>query len=114
MSVTPQDFLDLAIEHSETYLEQDKTGNLKLFVDGIKLSYDEFIKVLKNHGVEAIETTEKTFDPNFHQVVETVEDSGIPAGKILEEKRRGYIYKERLLRPSLISVSKAKDYNAGN
>lgn len=100
------DFLDLAIGHSEAYIEQDKTGNLKSFVEGVQLSYNEFIKVLKNYGVEAIETAGKTFDPNFHQVVEMVEDSDQPDGKILEEKRRGYTYKERLLRPSLISISK--------
>ncbi len=108
------DFLDLAIGHSETYLEQDKTGNLKSFVDGVKLSYDEFIKVLKNHGVETIETAEKSFDPNFHQVVEMIEDSNQPEGKILAEKRRGYIYKERLLRPSLVSISKPKGNNGNN
>jgi len=108
------DFLDLAIGHSETYLEQDKTGNLKSFVEGVKLSYDEFVKTLKNHGVEIIETAGKTFDPNFHQVVEMVEDANQPEGKILEEKRRGYIYKERLLRPSLISISKSKNGNGGN
>ena len=108
------DFLDLAIGHSETYLEQDKTGNLKSFVEGVKLSYDEFVKTLKNHGVEIIETAGKTFDPNFHQVVEMVEDANQPEGKILEEKRRGYIYKERLLRPSLISISKPKNGSGGN
>ncbi len=106
------DFLDLAIGHSETYLEQDKTGNLKSFVEGVKLSYDEFVKTLKNHGVEIIETAGKTFNPNFHQVVEMVEDANQPEGKILEEKRRGYIYKERLLRPSLISISKSKNGTA--
>ncbi len=100
------DFLDLAIGHSETYIEQDKTGNLKSFVEGVKLSYNEFIKVLKSYGVDIIETTGKTFDPNFHQVVEMVEDSDQPDGKILEEKRSGYTYKERLLRPSLVSISK--------
>lgn len=102
------DFLDLAIGHSGTYIEQDKTGNLKSFVEGVKLSYDEFIKVLKNFGVETIETAGKTFNANFHQVVEMVEGSNEPEGKILEEKRRGYIYKERLLRPSLVSISKPK------
>lgn len=100
------DFLDLAIEHSEPYVKQDASGNLKSFVDGVKLAYNEFIKVLKSFGIETVETASKDFDPNFHQVVEMIGDSDQPDGKIIKEKRKGYIYKERLIRPSLVSVSK--------
>jgi molecular chaperone GrpE len=102
------DFLDLAIGHSEQYLEQDASGNLKSFVEGVKLAYGEFIKILKNYGAEAIETSGKNFDANFHEVVEMVENSEQPDGKIIEEKRKGYTYKERLLRPSMVSISKSK------
>jgi len=70
------DFLDLAIGHSAYYLEQDSSGNLKTFVDGVKLAYDEFVKILKSYGAEAIETAGKDFDANFHEAVEIVEDSG--------------------------------------
>ncbi|HEC25713.1 MAG TPA: nucleotide exchange factor GrpE [bacterium] len=100
------DFLDLAIEHSAPYVKQDTSGNLKSFVDGVKLAYNEFIKVLKNFGIETVDTTSKDFDPNFHQIVEMVGDSDQPDGKIIKEKRKGYIYKERLIRPSLVSISK--------
>ncbi|MHB8231765.1 MAG: nucleotide exchange factor GrpE [bacterium] len=103
------DFMDLAIGHSAYYLEQDGSGNLKSFVDGIKLAYGEFIKILKNYGAEVIETSGKNFDANFHEAVEMVEDSDQPDGKILQEKRKGYIYKERLLRPSMVSISKPKN-----
>ncbi len=103
------DFLDLAIGHSAYYLEQDSSGNLKSFVDGVKLAYGEFVKVLRNYGAEAIETSGKNFDANFHEAVEMVEDSGQPDGKIIEEKRKGYVYKERLLRPSMVSIAKSKN-----
>ncbi|MHB1661690.1 MAG: nucleotide exchange factor GrpE [bacterium] len=103
------DFLDLAIGHSAYYLEQDGSGNLKSFVDGIKLAHGEFIKILKNYGVEIIETSGKNFDANFHEAVEMVEDSDEPDGKVLQERRKGYLYKERLLRPSMVSISKPKN-----
>ena len=105
------DFLDLAIGHSAYYLEQDSSGNLKTFVDGVKLAYGEFVKILKNYGAEAIETSGKNFDANFHEAVEIVEDSGRQDGKIIEEKRKGYVFKDRLLRPSMVSIAKSKDSN---
>ena len=103
------DFLDLAIGHSAYYLEQDSSGNLKTFVDGVKLAYGEFVKILKNYGAEVIETSGKNFDANFHEAVEIVEDSGRQDGKIIEEKRKGYVFKDRLLRPSMVSIAKSKD-----
>ena len=103
------DFLDLAIGHSAYYLEQDSSGNLKSFVDGVKLANGEFVKILKNYGAEVIETSGKNFDANFHEAVEMVENSGQPDGKIIEEKRKGYVYKERLLRPSMVSIAKSKN-----
>ena len=100
------DFIELAISHSAQYLENDASGNLKSFVDGIRLAHGEFIKVLKSHGVEIIETAGKNFDPNFHEAVEIIENSGEPGGKILQERRKGYVYRERLLRPSMVSIAK--------
>lgn len=105
------DFLDLAIGHSAYYLEQDSSGNLKTFVDGVKLAYGEFVKILKSYGAEAIETAGKDFDANFHEAVEIVEDSGLQDGKIIEEKRKGYVFKDRLLRPSMVSIAKSKESN---
>ena len=103
------DFLDLAISHSAAYMEQDASGNLKSFVEGVKLAYDEFIKILKNYGAEVIETVGKSFDANFHDAVEMVENSGKPDGTIIEEKRKGYVFKERLLRPAMVSIAKSKN-----
>ncbi len=100
------DYLDLAINHSASYIDNDISGNLKIFVDGVKMADNEFIKALSNNGVKIIETENKNFDPNFHEVVEMLKDSAEPEGKILEEKRKGYIYKDRLLRPSLVCISK--------
>lgn len=102
------DFLDLAIKHAEPFLENDETGNFKSFISGVQYAFDEFMKVLKNHGVTKIETEGKDFDPNYHEVVEMVKESGQPDGKILDEKRMGYTYKDRLLRPSSVSISMNK------
>ncbi len=103
------DFLDLAIGHSASYIEQDTSGNLRTFVEGVELAYGEFVKILKNYGVEAVETSGKNFDANFHEAVEMIENSGKPEGIILEEKRKGYVFKGRLLRPSMVSIAKSKN-----
>ena len=103
------DFLALAINHSEAYVEQDASGNLKSFVEGVKLAYGEFIKILKNYGAEVIETAGKNFDGNFHDAVEMVENSGKNDGTIIEEKRKGYMFKDRLLRPAMVSIAKSKN-----
>ena len=103
------DFLDLAISHSAAHIEQDDSGNLKSFVEGVKLAYEEFIKILKNYGAEVIEAVGKNFDANFHDAVEMVENSGKPDGTIIEEKRKGYMFKDRLLRPAMVSIAKSKN-----
>ncbi len=100
------DFLDLALCHSVSYVETDTSGSLKAFVDGIKMAYEEFLKVLEKHGLQIINTENKRFDANFHEVVQIVEDTDQPEGKIIEEKRKGYAFKNRLIRPSSVCIAK--------
>lgn len=103
------DFLDLAIKHAEPFLEKDESGNFKSFISGVKYANDEFIKVLKSYGAEEIDTAGKPFDANFHEAVVIVEDPNYKDGDIVEEKRKGYKFKERLLRPSMVSIAKNKN-----
>ena len=58
------------------------------------------------NGIEPIECLNKKFDPNFHQAMLEIDDSTKETGTVVQEIQRGYMMKNRLLRPSLVGVSK--------
>ena len=64
------------------------------------------ISVFKKNNIEQIETVGKKLDPNFHQAMMEVEDDTKEPGTIVQEIQTGYMMKDRLLRPALVSVSK--------
>ncbi|MFC1568381.1 nucleotide exchange factor GrpE, partial [Candidatus Margulisiibacteriota bacterium] len=63
--------------------------------------------VLKKHGLEEIEALNKPYDPNIHEAIMQKEHDG-PAGVIIEEAQKGYTLKGRVIRPSMVIVSKKK------
>jgi molecular chaperone GrpE len=73
--------------------------------EGISLTYDQFLKVLKKHGVEEI-NNEGVFDPNVHQVVQQVESDEHEKDEIVNTLQKGYKLKERVLRPSIVVTKK--------
>jgi molecular chaperone GrpE len=75
------------------------------YVRGVELIYKELFEVMARAGVTAIETVGKTFDPHFHQAVETVEARGHRDQEIVEELQRGYKLRHRLLRPAVVKVA---------
>ena len=64
------------------------------------------IAIFKKNGITAIECIDKKFDPNFHQAMLEVENSSKEPGTVVQEIQKGYMMKKRLLRPSLVGVSK--------
>ena len=62
-------------------------------------------QILENYGVKKIEALNKPFDPTIHAAIETIEKEGIEAGIVVEEVVTGYMYKDRVLRPSMVKVS---------
>ena len=62
--------------------------------------------ILENHGVVQIDCLNKPFDPNFHSALETVEVEGVEANIVTEVIMTGYMYKDRVLRPAMVKVSK--------
>jgi molecular chaperone GrpE len=67
------------------------------------------LSIFKKNKIEKINTLKKKFDPNFHQAMTEIEDNKIEPGTIVQEIQAGYMFGERLLRPSLVSVSKKSD-----
>ena len=84
----------------------EKSGSLKNLVDGLKMVEKEFIAILKRHGVEKVEAMNKKFDHNFHQAMLEVETDETAEGIVVQEIQPGFIMYDRLLRPSMVGVSK--------
>ena len=94
------DNLNLAIEHASP------DGDISSTVEGIKLVYNLFLSTLDRFGLSAIDSSTGTeFDPRLHQAIEKIETEEITPGLVLDELIRGYMFKERLLRPASVTVS---------
>ncbi|MGI6358093.1 MAG: nucleotide exchange factor GrpE [Bacillota bacterium] len=74
------------------------------WAEGVKLVYKHWMDVLSQQGLEAIDC-EQPFDPNLHEAVMRDESGAKPDGTILQELQRGYQYKGKLLRPSMVVVA---------
>ncbi len=84
----------------------DNSNDFEKFVEGIKLIEEQLFKVLGKYGVEPIETVGKAFDPNLHEAVMEEENNETPHHTIIDEFQRGFLLKERVIRPSKVKVSK--------
>ena len=66
----------------------------------------DLISIFKKNGIEPIDCINKKFDPNFHQAMMEVENNTKEAGTVIQEIQKGYMMKNRLLRPSFVGVTK--------
>ena len=72
----------------------------------------DLIAIFKRNNIEQIICLNKKFDPNFHQAMLEIDDISKEPGTIVQEIQKGYIMKDRLLRPSLVGVTRFKSQNA--
>ncbi len=84
----------------------DDSNDIAKFVEGIKLIEVQLFKVLGKYGVKSIETTGKAFDPNLHEAVMEEENNEMPHHTVIAEFQRGFLLKERVVRPAKVKVSK--------
>ena len=80
--------------------------DLNKIIDGIEIVKKDLVSIFKKNGIETIECIYKKFDPNFHQAMLEVENNTKEPGTVIQEIQKGYMMKGRLLRPSLVGVSK--------
>ena len=73
---------------------------------GVNMILSQFKNVLSEAGLEAIDAAGKPFDPNLHEAVSQQESNTVPEGQVLQQLRRGYKLKDRLLRPATVVVAK--------
>jgi len=94
------DNLEKAIAHS-----QEKVS-LKTLQEGVNLTLKGFMDTLKKAGVAPIEAVGEPFDPNFHEAMSEIEAKDAEPGTVVNEFQKGYTLNDRLLRPSMVVISK--------
>lgn len=77
------------------------------FDKGVELIYRQLTDTLARHDLQSFDAVGKPFDPNVHEAVTRVETTAVPADHVTREMRKGYRYKDRMLRPALVEVSLA-------
>jgi molecular chaperone GrpE len=98
------------LERSKQTLENDETlknsNALKKTLEHFDIIYKDLISVFSKSDIKPIESLDKKLDPNFHQAMMEIEDDQKEPGTIIQEIQKGFMIKGRLLRPSLVGVSK--------
>lgn len=84
---------------------EPKTDEARTMMEGMDMIYRSLSEALKTEGLTEIEAVDQEFDPNFHQAIMTEKDEEKPSGVVLEELQKGYILKDRVLRPSMVKVN---------
>ena len=102
--LSPNDNLIRALENIPD--KKNLTEPINNLVEGLKMVQKEFMTILAKHGVEKIDALNKKFDHNVHQAMLEIEDSKKEEGIVIQEIQSGYTIHNRLLRPSLVGVSK--------
>ena len=75
---------------------------------------NDMLSIFKKNNIEPIKSINEKLDPNFHQAMMDVEDDTKEPGTIVQEIQKGFMMKDRLLRPSLVGVSKKKTEEEGD
>ena len=100
------------LERSKAVLENDdnlkNTDALKKIIEHLDIINNDMLSIFKKNNIEPVKSINEKLDPNLHQAMMEVEDDSKEPGTIVQEIQKGFMMKERLLRPSLVGVSKKK------
>ena len=103
------------LERSKDILKNDEalknTESLSKTLDHLEIIYNDLISIFSKNNIKPIESLNKRLDPNFHQAMMEIEDDQKEPGTIIKEIQKGFTIKDRLLRPSLVGVSKKSQKN---
>ena len=103
------DNIDRAAESFKSDENLKDNKDLNKIIDSIEIIKKDLISIFKKNGIEPINCLNRKFDPNFHQAMLEIEDDTKEAGMVVQEIQKGYMMNERLLRPSLVGVTKKRD-----
>ena len=98
------------LERAKQSLENDETLKnseaLKKILEHLEIINKDLISIFKKNNIEPIDSVNKKLDPNFHQAMLEVENDQKEPGTIIQEIQKGFMMKDRLLRPALVAVAK--------
>ena len=101
------------LQRSKLILESDEvlkgTEALKKTLEHLEIINKDLVSIFTKNNIKPIDCLNKKLDPNLHQAMMEIEDDEKEPGTIVQEVQKGFMIKERLLRPSLVGVSKKKD-----
>jgi len=86
---------------------KDEESDASFLLEGVEMTHKEILRILTNFNVKPVEAEGKTFDPAFHQAVTQQETEDYPENTVVVELQKGYLFHDRLIRPSMVVVSKA-------
>lgn len=95
-----------AMDNLERAVKAETSEANSGLVEGIRMVQNQLQDALKSQGVTEIEAVEKEFDPNLHHAVMQVEDETRESNIIVEELQKGYMLKDRVIRPAMVKVNK--------
>ena len=93
------DDLESAIQAGET------TDNKAALLEGIRMVHKNLEKLLENEGLERLECVGQAFNPNMHEILAQIPTKDHQSGTVLEEARKGFMFKGKVLRPSIVKVA---------
>ena len=100
------------LERSKAALENDQklkdTEALKKILEHLNIINNDMLSIFKKNNIEPVKSINEKLDPNLHQAMMEIEDNAKEPGTIVQEIQKGFMMKDRLLRPSLVGVSKKK------
>jgi molecular chaperone GrpE len=99
------DNLERALNHAKDASERSP------WIEGVELTYRQFLDVLKKFGVTPITSIGEIFDPGRHQAVAYLDTNDQPENHVAEELQKGYLYHERVLRPSMVAVARKPSHS---
>ena len=101
------------LERSKQILQSDDTLKdseaLKKMLEHLKIINEDLLSIFAKNNIKPIECLNKKLDPNLHQAMMEIEDNQKDPGTIIQEIQKGFTIKDRLLRPSLVGVSKKNE-----
>ena len=94
------------MDNFERVIEKDDLSDeIKNYLEGFKLIYNQIKDILSSNDVKEIDALGKEFDPTYHHSVATRKEDGKESGIVLEVYQKGYTYKDKVLRPSMVIIN---------
>ncbi len=101
--------IELKEDLERAFTASTRSDNKDYIIEGLKSILKNIDSILKDEGVTPIESLNKEFDPNLHEVVSIIKDNTLPEYTITNEFRKGYMIYDKVIRPSLVEVSKREE-----